>query len=138
MTRSFYWYQNICPCDLSHLWNWPLLEAFVYHKHILFSFSNIYFIEIILDHLTIMKFNSILLHVSYLNADRVLLYHIVIFKKKTQKLLKISLSLSLSLSLSERMICSKFHHVKNYLLHFNWVRHQASPQCKVPPQLFSQ
>ena len=38
VTRSFYWYQNICPCDLGHLWNWPLSRAFVFHKHILFSF----------------------------------------------------------------------------------------------------
>ena len=34
-TRSFYLYQNICPCDLGHLWNWPLSGAFVFHKHIL-------------------------------------------------------------------------------------------------------
>ena len=37
MTRSSYWYQNICPCDLDHLWNLPLLVAFVFHKHILFK-----------------------------------------------------------------------------------------------------
>ena len=36
LTRSFYWYQNICPCDLGHQWNWPLSGAFVFHKHILF------------------------------------------------------------------------------------------------------
>ena len=30
------WYQDICPCDLDHLWNWPLSGAFVFHKHILF------------------------------------------------------------------------------------------------------
>ena len=36
VTRSFYWYQNICPCDLGHLWNWQLLVAFMFHKHILF------------------------------------------------------------------------------------------------------
>ena len=35
MTRSFYWYQNICPCDLGLRWNWPLSGAFVFHKHIL-------------------------------------------------------------------------------------------------------
>ena len=34
VTRSFYWYQNICPCDLGHLWNWQLLVAFMFHKHI--------------------------------------------------------------------------------------------------------
>ena len=33
-----------------HLWNWPLLWTFVFHKHILFSFSYIHFIEIILNH----------------------------------------------------------------------------------------
>ena len=38
MTRSFYWYQNICPCDLGHQWNWPLSGAFVFHKHILFNY----------------------------------------------------------------------------------------------------
>ena len=37
MTRSFYWYQDICPCDLDHLWNWPLSGAFVFHKRILFK-----------------------------------------------------------------------------------------------------
>ena len=35
MTRSFYWCQDICPCDLDHLWNWPFLGAFLFHKHIL-------------------------------------------------------------------------------------------------------
>ena len=30
-----YWYQDICPCDLGHIWNWTLLGAFVFHKHIL-------------------------------------------------------------------------------------------------------
>ena len=25
--RSFYWHQNICPCDLGHCWNWPLSGA---------------------------------------------------------------------------------------------------------------
>ena len=39
MTRSSYWYQDICPCDLDHLWNWPLLGAFVFHKHILFDYQ---------------------------------------------------------------------------------------------------
>ena len=38
MTRSSYWYQDICSCDLDHLWNWPLSGAFVFHKHILFTF----------------------------------------------------------------------------------------------------
>ena len=28
VTISFYWYQNICPCDLGNLWNWPLSGAF--------------------------------------------------------------------------------------------------------------
>ena len=36
VTRSFYWYQNNCPCDLGLRWNWPLSGAFVFHKHILF------------------------------------------------------------------------------------------------------
>ena len=27
VTRSFYWYQNICPCDLGHCSNWPLSGA---------------------------------------------------------------------------------------------------------------
>ena len=35
VTRSSYWYQDICPCDLGHLLNRPLLGAFVFHKHIL-------------------------------------------------------------------------------------------------------
>ena len=37
VTKSFCWYQNICPCDLGNLWNWPLSGAFVFHKHILFK-----------------------------------------------------------------------------------------------------
>ena len=36
MTRSSYWFQDICPCDLDRLWNWPLSGAFVFQKHILF------------------------------------------------------------------------------------------------------
>ena len=36
VTRSYYWYSYICPCDLGHLWNWPLSGAFVFHKNILF------------------------------------------------------------------------------------------------------
>ena len=36
MTRCSYWYQDICPCDPDHLWNWPLSVAFVFHKHMLF------------------------------------------------------------------------------------------------------
>ena len=24
VTRSLYWYQGICRCELGHLWNWPL------------------------------------------------------------------------------------------------------------------
>ena len=39
MTRSSYWYQDICPCDLDHLWNWQLSGAFVFHKHILFDYQ---------------------------------------------------------------------------------------------------
>ena len=35
---SSYWYQDIYPCDLGHLWNWPLGGAFVFHKHILFVY----------------------------------------------------------------------------------------------------
>ena len=31
-----YWYQGICPCELCHLWNWPLSGAFVFHTYILF------------------------------------------------------------------------------------------------------
>ena len=30
MTNSSYWYQDICPCDLDHLRNWPLSGAFVF------------------------------------------------------------------------------------------------------------
>ena len=26
VTRPFYLYQNICPSDVGHLWNWPLSE----------------------------------------------------------------------------------------------------------------
>ena len=37
VTRSSYWYQDFCPCDLGHLWNWPLSGAYVFHKHILFK-----------------------------------------------------------------------------------------------------
>ena len=37
MTRSFYWYQNICSRDLGLSWNWPLSEApTVFDKHNLF------------------------------------------------------------------------------------------------------
>ena len=36
VTGSFYWYQSICPCEFDHLWNWSLLRAFLFHKHILF------------------------------------------------------------------------------------------------------
>ena len=41
MTRSTYWYQDICPCDLAYLWNWPLSGAIVFHKHILFQVSDV-------------------------------------------------------------------------------------------------
>ena len=41
LTRSFYWYQGICPYDLYHCLNRPLSGAFVFHKHILFFFLNI-------------------------------------------------------------------------------------------------
>ena len=30
VTKSFFWYQNICPCDLGHQWNWQLSGAFFY------------------------------------------------------------------------------------------------------------
>ena len=30
--------QGFCPCDLGYHWNWPLLGAFVIHKHILFFY----------------------------------------------------------------------------------------------------
>ena len=36
VTRSSYWYQDICPCDLDHLLNWPLSGAYVFPNHILF------------------------------------------------------------------------------------------------------
>ena len=36
VTRSSYWYQDICPGALGHIWNRPLSGAFVFHKHILF------------------------------------------------------------------------------------------------------
>ena len=26
VTKSFYWYQNICSCDFRHLWNWPISD----------------------------------------------------------------------------------------------------------------
>lgn len=26
-SRSLYWYQGICPCDLAHMWNLPLMWA---------------------------------------------------------------------------------------------------------------
>ena len=32
MTISFCWYQDICLCDLGHLWKWRLSEAFVLHN----------------------------------------------------------------------------------------------------------
>ena len=35
-TRSSYWYQDICSCDLDHLVNWPFSGAFLFHTHILF------------------------------------------------------------------------------------------------------
>lgn len=28
MTRSFCWYQNICSCDIDHLWNWIMEGGF--------------------------------------------------------------------------------------------------------------
>ena len=40
VTRSSYWYQDICPCDLGHLWKLTLSGAFVFHKHILFTPQN--------------------------------------------------------------------------------------------------
>ena len=55
VTRSTYWYQNICPCDLDHLWNLTLSGAFVFHKRILFYLflREVYFGEKILCMLTI-------------------------------------------------------------------------------------
>ena len=32
-------YQYICPCEFGNFWNWSLLGAIVFHKHILFFFS---------------------------------------------------------------------------------------------------
>ena len=34
--RSSYWYQNICPCDLSHLWNWPIGGICVSQTHLVY------------------------------------------------------------------------------------------------------
>ena len=45
VTRSSYWYQDIYPCDLVHLWNWPLSGAFVFHIHILFCLNWLPFIK---------------------------------------------------------------------------------------------
>ena len=41
----FQWYHDICTCtcDLSRLWNWPLLGVFVFHKHISISFFDTLF-----------------------------------------------------------------------------------------------
>ena len=33
----FYWYQDICPCDLGHFWNRSLSVVFVFYKHILLA-----------------------------------------------------------------------------------------------------
>ena len=71
----------------------------LFFTHIVFIFSYVNFIEIILNHLTIMKFNSILPDVSYLNAGWVWLYYIDIIKDKKQENCKRFISLSLSLSL---------------------------------------
>ena len=32
---SYFTWVFLCPCDLKHLWNWPLSGASVFHKHIL-------------------------------------------------------------------------------------------------------
>ena len=46
--KVFYWYQDICPCDLAHFWNRSLSVAFLIYKHIL----SIYFmIIVIIKHL---------------------------------------------------------------------------------------
>ena len=39
VTRFSYWCQDICPCDLGHLWNCLLSGPFVFHKHILFDLT---------------------------------------------------------------------------------------------------
>ena len=39
VTRSSYWYQDICTWDLGHLWNWPLSGVIVFYKHILLRFA---------------------------------------------------------------------------------------------------
>ena len=40
MIRSFYWYQNICPCDLGLRWNWPHRGHCVSQTHLVFSSLN--------------------------------------------------------------------------------------------------
>ena len=35
--KIFVLVSSICPCDLGHIWNWPLSGAFMFHKHILFD-----------------------------------------------------------------------------------------------------
>ena len=39
VTRSSYWYQDICTWDLGHLGNWPLSGVIVFYKHILLRFA---------------------------------------------------------------------------------------------------
>ena len=121
VTISFYCYQNIC-----FFWYWPLELAIiegicfthVFPQHILSSFFYINFIQIILNHITIMKFNSILPLVNYLNAGWVLLYYIIIFKdkkQKTGKYWKISLSLSLSHGKNGSYIYLRLHTLSTFI-----------------------
>ena len=44
VTRYLYWYQSICLCDLDHIWNRPLSGAFVFYKHILLNFVNVFYL----------------------------------------------------------------------------------------------
>ena len=38
MARSSYWFQDICPCDLGHIWNWPLSGGiFVSQTHFVYT-----------------------------------------------------------------------------------------------------
>ena len=38
VTRYFYWYQDICPCDIGHLWKYSLKCASVFYKHMFCSY----------------------------------------------------------------------------------------------------
>ena len=39
--KSVKWYENNQPCDLSHLWNWPLLAK--YWGHLCFTNTSCFF-----------------------------------------------------------------------------------------------